>query len=88
MMGWQKAEMEQLNNDLKHGQVVSIHKAYKNYTSPDGRFTKWRLIVETMNGLEWLYTWSPELAAKEGTVSVVFYKDNKGDRCIKRPNKG
>lgn len=88
MQAWQKADMEKVNKDLKEGQLVKIHKAYKDYTSPDGKFTKWRLIVETLNGLEWLYTWSPELAKAEGTQSVVFYQDNGGNRCIKRPEKG
>ena len=85
MYGKENKIMHTVDKELKDGSPITLHKSYVEWTSPDGKFTCWKVIAETRNGLEWLYVWNnEELANHQGMVFVEFYRDKKQHRCIKR----
>lgn len=84
MMLWQKDQMEKLNQDLQ-GQPVKVWRSDPDWVEGD-TIKRWKLIVEHMGKLTWMYTYNPQLTTLDTHV-VQIYKDNSQymRRCIRKP---
>lgn len=83
MQLWQKQQMDNVHGDLQQVPVV-VWKSVEDQTAKNIR--RWRLIVEHMNQLIWLYTYDENLT-REGTHFVQFYQDKSAQRrrCVRKP---